>query len=81
MSVTRYVVNEVLTGERGIKVLCEQCRQPGDEVLWRLLYLALRDPGTRMSKEKNEKAVMSAYYHLKEFPGHEIVILDMKKLK
>ena len=79
MSVYKIDMNEAIPGERGEKVLCENCREESDKVLWKMIYLALRQPNARVSKVEKEKVVMSAYYHLKEYPSHTIYIVNMKK--
>lgn len=84
MSVFRIECNEAIPGERGEKVLCQDCRQTiegkEDEVLWRLLYLYVREAGKQVPKSEKDKCVQIAYRHLMKHPDHTIFIVDMKKL-
>ena len=78
MPVFRSEIN-ALGNELGEKIMCEDCREDGDLTLWKVLYLALRKPRTRNSKEAVQNGELAIGKHLKDYPGHTVVVLDMKR--
>lgn len=78
MSKNRIEINSELI--RGERVVCEDCREENDPVLWKTLYLALRDPGKRLSKHDKAMVDIVADGHLQEHPDHRVIIEVLKKL-
>lgn len=68
------------TGFLGKQVVCSDCREEGDPLIWKRLEEQEREPRHRLTKEQQEIIDEAEAQHLQEHPLHHVYVWNLKKL-